>query len=69
MKTLNCGIAEVEEGGLDIAALEAEAAAEGGHQDRGSRATRVAKDEREAAEREAKEADRQARYNSLPLLY
>lgn len=54
--------AEPEEGTLDIAALEAEAAAEGAGKDRGSRADRASKDAKLAGEREAKLQERKTRY-------
>ena len=53
---------ESEEGTLDIAALEAEAAAAGEAQDRGSRADKASRDAKAAEERAAKLQERRDRY-------
>lgn len=54
-----------DEGKLDIAALEAEAAASAGASDRGSRKTGAAKQAKALADRAADEAQRQSRYTFL----
>ena len=51
-----------DEGKLDLAALEAEAAANAGSSDRGSRKTGAAKQAKALAERAADDAQRQSRY-------
>ncbi len=58
---------EAEEGTLDIAALEAEAAAADGAQDRGSRADKATKDAKLAKEREADLLERKNRCLSVVL--
>lgn len=55
-----------EEGGLDVAALEAEAAAAGSAADRGSRKASSGKQAKAVADRTAEEAKRQSRFAAKP---